>query len=384
MSRMLAATFALMLIPASVLAQSLQVTSKPAVIGYVFPQDAILKPDGIDAHSLTRVNYAFANIEGGRMVPGFTHDAENFAMLTTLRRANPSLKILVSVGGWLWSGGFSDVALTKQSRTIFIASVSNFLVRYDLDGLDIDWEYPGMAGAGHAFRSEDKANFTLLLKELRIEFDRERKRGKRRMVLSIAAGASEEYLAHTQMREVQKYVDTVNLMSYDYYEPKGDKITGHHAPLFTNPADPKKISANASVLAFEAAGVPAVKIVLGIPFYGHVWGGVMNKNHGLFQPGQAIPQPYAPYRVISDEIKTGEFERFWDSVASAPYLYNADKHIFVSYDDPESISAKCAYVLKQKLGGVMFWDYSGDPSLVLLQTISKQLERTASVGETTP
>ncbi len=318
------------------------------------------------------------------MVPGFKHDAENLAVLTAMRRANPSLKVLVSLGGWTWSGGFSDVALTPQSRAIFIASVVDFLARYDLDGLDIDWEYPGMAGAGHAFRSADKTNFTLLLRELRIEFDRRHKRGERQMILSIAAGASDEFLSHTEMREVQKYVDTINLMAYDFYEPEGDKITGHHAPLFSNPADPKQVSADASVRAFEAAGVAAGKIVLGVPFYGHVWSQVANKNHGLFQPGKAIPTSYSPYSVIVDEIKQGGFKLFWDPIASAPYLYSDDKRMFVSYDDPESLSQKCAYVVDKKLGGVMFWDYAGDPSGVLLRTINKQLGRAIAAGKTTP
>ena len=103
-----------------------------------------------------------------------------------------------------WSGQFSDVVLTKQSRQIFTESVMNFLTRYDLDGLDIDWEYPGMAGAGHPFRSEDGKNFTLLVKDLRSRFDRERKRSHRRLYLTIAAGASGEYLAHTEMAKVAK------------------------------------------------------------------------------------------------------------------------------------------------------------------------------------
>lgn len=370
MSRLHITILGLFIIPGTLLAQK---HIDPAVIGYVFPQNAVLKAGDIDAHSLTRINYAFANIQDGRMVLGFSHDAENFAVLAALRKSNPSLKILVSVGGWLWSGGFSDAALTPRSRALFIQSVAEFLARYDLDGLDIDWEYPGMPGAGHPFRSEDKANFTLLLKELRARFDDMEKHGTRRMILSIAAGASDEFLAHTDVGKAGKYLDTVNLMSYDYYEPDSDSITGHHAPLFTNPLDPKKISADASVHAFEAAGVPADKIVLGVPFYAHVWGQVADKNHGLFQHGQQIPKAYSPYSVIVNDLKEGGYQRYWDSNASAPYLYNAQKHIFVTYDDPESISAKCSYVLRQNLGGVMFWDYSGDPSRVLLGTINKQL-----------
>jgi chitinase len=354
--------------------------SAPMVVGYVFPQNAALQPGEIDAFSMTRINYAFANIEGGRMVTGFAEDAKNFAFLTGLKQQNASLTVLVSVGGWLWSTNFSDISLTPQSRKLFIESVMDFLSRYNIDGLDIDWEYPGMAGSGHPFRAEDKQNFTLLLKELRQQFNRETKRSHRKLYLTIAAGASNEFLTHTEMAEVQKYIDTVNLMAYDYYEPGSDAITGHHAPLFTNGADPKKISAEASVLAFEQAGVPAAKILLGLPFYGHIWGQVAESNHGLFQAAKPVPKGYAPYSLISETMLNHGFTRYWDPIASAPYLYSQEKQIFVSYEDPQSLAAKCDYVLTHKLGGVMFWDYSGDPSGILLRTINKSLQKPVNEG----
>ena len=349
--------------------------------GYVFTQDAALAPGQIDAQGLTRINYAFANIKDGRVVTGFASDAANFALLTGLRKENPSLTVLVSVGGWLWSTNFSDVSLTRQSRTRFIQSVMDFFNRFDLDGLDIDWEYPGMVGAGHPFRSEDKRNFTLLLKELRKRFDRETRKGQRRLYLTIAAGSSAEYLAHTEMKKVQKYIDTVNLMTYDYVEPGSDPLTGHHAPLFTNPADARNYSADASVQAFDQAGVPAEKILLGLPFYGHLWGEVADHDHGMMQPGKPIPNAYAPYSAIAATILNQGFTRYWDPIASVPYLYNSEMHIFVSYEDTESIAAKCRYVLTQKLGGVMFWDYSGDPAGVLLGAINQSLRDAATGGK---
>jgi len=355
--------------------------AKPMVVGYVFTQDAALVPGQIDAQKLTRVNYAFANIKDGRMVTGFKLDAENFAFLTGMRKENPSFTVLVSVGGWLWSTNFSDISLTAQSRSLFIQSVMDFLRRYDLDGLDIDWEYPGMEGAGNRFRSEDKQNFTLLVKELRKQFDQETARSHRRLYLTIAAGASSDYLAHTEMAKVAKYVDTVNLMAYDYVEPGSDPLTGHHAPLFTNPADVRNYSGDASVREFEQAGVPAEKILLGLPFYGHVWGEVADHNHGLMQAGQAVPNAYAPYSAITANMLNHGFVRYWDSVASAPYLYNAEKRIFVSYEDTESVAAKCHYVLTHKLGGVMFWDYSGDPAGELLGAIDQSFQGHVTGGK---
>ena len=343
------------------------------VTGYVFTRGSALTPGQIDPRKLTRINYAFANIKNGRMVPGETPDAQNFAMLTTMRKLHPRLTVLVSVGGWLWSTNFSDMARTAESRRVFEDSVMIFLRRYDLDGLDIDWEYPGLPGAGHPFRAEDKEDFTALTRELRGRFDAYVRKTGRRLYLTIAMGASEEVIAHTEMRKVQRYVDTVNLMTYDYYEAGEDKTTGHHAPLFANPADPKKASADATVKAFEKAGVPSEKILLGVPFYGRVWGDVPDQNHGLFQPGKPITGVSGQYSDIESKMLGQGFTRYWDAAARVPYLYNAKKHIFVSYEDPESLKGKCKYVRDHKLGGVMFWEYAGDAHDKLLDAIGEGL-----------
>jgi chitinase len=352
-----------------------QHTPPPAkvVVAYVFVQNREIQPGEIAANKVTRINYAFANIQGGKIVNGFDADDKNFAALLALKQQNPALTVLVSVGGWSWSGDFSDMALTRQSRAVFIASVMDFLEAKGLDGLDIDWEYPAQAGSTDHFRPEDKQNFTLLLKELREEFRKKEHKLHRHLLLTIACGASSSYLAHTEMDKVQQYVDTVNLMSYDYYEP--GKLTGNHAPLFTDPADPKGISADRSVREFEQAGVPAGKIVLGVPFYGHTWAAVEDVNHGLFQPGKASQPGYATYGTITATMLGKGFDRYWDAASSVPYLYSPAQKMFVSYEDPESLGIKAKYVLDQKLGGVMFWDYAGDPSGALLDAVDRGLKR---------
>jgi chitinase len=350
-------------------------STTPVVCAYVFTHGATLAPGQIDPHKLTCVNYAFANIENGRMVEGAPETAGNLAILTALKRENPRLKVIISVGGWLWSGGFTDMALTRTSRAAFIDSAAAFLTRYNLDGLDIDWEFPDDPGAGHAFRPEDKQNYTLLVKELRTRFDIMQKQRHRHLYLTVAVGAETDFLDHTEMGKVQKYVDDVNLMAYDYYEPGDEKITGNHAPLFTNPADPAGISADRSVREYMQAGVPAAKIILGVPFYGHVWGQVPPKNHGLFQPGRPVPDAFADYRVITlTMLGQPGYTRYWDDASSVPYLYNASKQIFVSYEDPQSLAIKSRYVIDHRLAGVMFWEYFGDDaSGALLNTIDSVL-----------
>lgn len=351
------------------------------IIAYVFPRDQLIEPGEIAARKLTRINYAFALIQNGRIVTESPVDAPNLGTLVALKQENPSLQVLVSVGGWLGSGNFSDASLTRESRSQFIDSVVAFIERYHLDGLDIDWEYPAQIGAGNRFRPEDKRDYTLLLVEMRQRFNREQRKLGRRLLLSVAAGASESFLDHTQMGRVARYVDTVNLMAYDYYEPGDEKITGNHAPLYADPADPERVSADASIHDFEDAGVPARKIVLGVPFYGHVWGHVAPANHGLFQRGSPVPNVFAPYREIVANMLNHGFTRYWDTSASVPWLYSEEKEQFVSYEDPESLALKCAYVQHHRLGGVMFWEYGGDASGALLDTIDRAFYGGTEVSE---
>src|SRR6267154_441453 len=352
-----------------------RVPPKKAVVAYVFVKDAVLGPNDVAAGSLTRVNYAFANIEHGKIVEGFAHDRENFQVLHDLKQVNPELQIVVSVGGWTWSGAFSDMVLTAVSRKKFIDSAVQFVRDHQLDGLDVDWEYPGFIGNGNVFRPQDKQNYTLFLKELRSRFDIEGKRLGRHLVTSIAVGASAEFISNTEMSQVQRYLDSVNLMSYDYYESSSDATTGHHAPLYTNPTDPKHVSADASVKLFEQAGVPAHKLILGVPFYGRAWADVGDTNHGLYQPGKKATV-WATYHDIAGTFLSSGFVRYWDSAASAPYLYDPATRMFVSYEDPESIAAKCQYDLKEDLGGIMFWDYLSDTAdHALLNSINRGLAR---------
>lgn len=346
------------------------------VIAYVFPQERVLSPAEIAADKITHVNYAFANLKDGRMVEGFARDAENLAVLAGLRRGHPHLRILVSVGGWTWSGGFSDMALRPEGRRAFVESAVAFVERHDLDGLDVDWEYPGLPGNGNVHRPEDKANFTALMAELRAALDRAGPRKQRRYLLTFAAGAFPDFLARTEMDKVQASVDFVNLMSYDFREPTGDPLAGHHANLLTHPSDPKHLSADRAVRDFLAAGVPASKLVVGVPFYGRAWAQVAPEGKGLYQPGKPPAERIdARYGNLATLVGRQGYERVWDGVAQAPFLWNAAERVFISYEDPESLRGKARYVREHGLAGVMFWEYFADATGALLDTLDAELRR---------
>jgi len=345
------------------------------VLAYVFVENNLVQPEQIAAQKLTHINYAFADIENGVIKKGFVHDEQNFAVLNSLKKQNPHLKVLISVGGWTWSGNFSDTALTEESRSKFAKSAVEFVRKYKLDGIDIDWEYPGLPGIGNPHRPEDKENFTLLLKALREELDRYQVEDNKHYLTTVAAGAADEFVEATDMGEAARYLDFVNLMTYDFYVAEADPITGHHTCLYTNPKAPKDISTHHAVQNFIRAGVPSDKIVIGSAFYGQAWGEVDSKNNGLFQPGKPAAIN-SSYRSIRTELEGNYgFKRYWDDVARAPYLYSHSRRIFISYDDPVSVKLKCNYVLDNKLGGIMFWEYYGDYQNELLSIMAEMLLR---------
>ncbi len=197
---------------------------------------------------------------------------------------------------FLWfflAAGWAAASAVEAPRLAIIAyvfprdrSAVDFVKRHDLDGFDVDWEYPGLPGDGNTHRPEDKENFTALMAELRAGLDREGARRGKHLLLTFAAGASSDFLAHTEMAKVQAVVDFVNLMTYDFRVAEGGEPAGHHANLYPSPADPSRHSADGAVAGFLAAGVPASKLVLGVPFYGRAWRDVEIEGRAL-PPGEA-------------------------------------------------------------------------------------------------
>ena len=180
------------------------------------------------------------------------------------------------------------------------------------------------------------------------------------------------------MDTVQASVDFVNLMTYDFREAGGDPLAGHHANLFQQQSDPKKLSADRAVRQFLAAGVLSEKLVLGVPFYGRAWGEVEAKDKGLYQQGKALAERLdTKYPNLAGLVGKGGWAREWDDVAQAPFLWNADKRTFVSYEDPESLRRKCRYVREMGLAGVMFWEYTVDSTGQLVGTLFTELRARA-------
>jgi len=163
-------------------------------------------------------------------------------------------------------------------------------------------------------------------------------------------------------------------MTYDFYSGL-DSLTGHHANLYDSKQAPTTSkSVLASVERHLKAGVPANKIVLGIPFYGRMWTGVTSQNNGLYQKAKSVGT-IIDYNIIADKYLDKGFVRFWDESAQAPYLWDRDSTRFISYEDTASLSLKLHFIEEKGLGGAMFWEYSLDKNNALLNTINKYLKK---------
>jgi chitinase len=249
------------------------------------------------------------------------------------------------------------------------------VAQYRLDGIDIDWEYPNQVGAGNIHREEDIENFTLLMKTTREALDElSASNGQKHYLLTIATGADSAGVSKPRLGEVAKYLDFINIMTYDFYNGL-HKTTGHHANLYPSSMNKSRISdVLNSVKLHEESGVPLSKLTVGIPFYGRRWDGVKsNEQHWLYQEAESVGQIMF-YRLIAEECLNNEaYIRYWDEAAKAPYLWNEDEKIFISYEDAESIGHKIKYVKEKGLSGVMFWEYSDDYNTQLLDAIHENL-----------
>ena len=335
----------------------------------------------IQEEKLTHINYAFANVIDGRVMFD-TADIDNTSLkdedlkaLQKLKDVNPDLKILVSVGGWVWSGNFSDAAMSEESRFRFAKSAADFVQQYNLDGIDIDWEYPNQVGAGNTHRVEDIENFTLLMEAIRKALDDlEEREEKSHLLLTIATGADSAYISNTNLGDAAKHLDFINIMTYDFYNGLHSR-TGHHANLFPSASNTSRVSDLLnSVKLHEDAGVPLEKLTIGIPFYGRKWEGVSSaENGGLYQSAESVGQIIFYRLIVEDCLENANYRRFWDESAKAPYLWNENFRIFISYEDAESIGHKIKYLKEKGLSGVMFWEYSDDYESHLLNAIHENL-----------
>lgn len=311
----------------------------------------------------------------------------NLKQLWKLKEKNPNLKTVISVGGWTWSNRFSDVAATAATREVFANSAVDFIRKYQMDGVDLDWEYPVSGGlAGNSYRAEDKQNYVLLLQKIREKLNAAGTADGKTYLLTIASGAGPAFIQNNNLSGIAAVVDWINIMTYDF-NGSWNTTTGHNAPLYYDAAaassgltDPANYNIDKAVTAYLASGVPANKLVMGLPFYGRGWGGAPSTGNGQYQVSAGISSTgtwekgnYDFYDLEANYINKNGYTRYWNNTSKVPYLYNPSTQTYISYDDVESFGYKTSYIKTKGLAGAMFWETSGDRNKTLQNKLSADL-----------
>jgi GH18 family chitinase len=269
------------------------------VMAYYYTRWANFKPDALPYDKLTHIIFSFTEVIDNEMK--FPDDSLGLILkkLVKQKKKHQHLKVMVACGGWAGSGGFSEMARSPENRIKFVGSVVKFIRKNKLDGLDIDWEYPGMTGIGNP------------------------------------------NLGWIKMEDIENTPAALKMIE------EGDS---------TKPFSTEKI-----ISYLINKGVNPAQIVIGSNFSGRAWQGVPPENNGLYQLNRGRWRGFGSYAKIRENIedKNG-FVRYWDPIAKAPYLYSAKDSVFITYDDTMSVRLKTKYAAETGLGGIMFWQLGAD------------------------
>ncbi|KAG1680094.1 Acidic mammalian chitinase [Nymphon striatum] len=302
-----------------------------------------LKAEAIPVDLCTHINFAFLSIRNIQLTPYQPRDVNIYKELTKLKQAQPSLKLLFSIGGWGNCNGFHEAVVNSDNRKKFINQAISFTKKHNFDGLDFDWEFPN---------GKDKALFLLLLQEFRQALTQR----KSNLILSAAVSSS-SYIYNIPL--MAKYLDFINVMTYDFNSFWSRRRTAYNSPLYAETLETgseRTRNSNFSMHSWLNGAAASTQLNMGMPTYGRGFILANESNHGYNAP--AVNQAGTPrYAEICKFLKNGG-HRVFDNSSKVPYAYGMKK--WISFDDMESVTYKSKYIKEMKFGGSMVWVLDSD------------------------
>lgn len=295
-----------------------------------FPSDL---PEG-----LTHVFYAFMGFRNGKVESlddwadnEMPVDGEKGAIASLRKLKKKGVKIVLLFGGWGEEATFQLVAKSEESRQQFANQVCEVVEKHGFDGVDFDYEYPNLASAGQ--------DFVLLLKAVEGKLP-----GK---IMTVATPCSREHLQFFDLAEIDKLVSFFNVMCYDLSGSWLDRAY-YHLHLY---GEPGVTSIHNEIRAYTERGISSGKMVLGMPLYARTF----------YQPhGPQIGGVFEKLNLESIDYRDLTDAEHNDLNAGAAWSYNEDTRLLATFESPETVATKAAYIKQEKYLGGFFWDSKGD------------------------
>jgi len=292
-----------------------------------------LPPGRLDLSAFTHIVHAFAWPLKDGSISGY----ENLVNPELNRTVHDAGRVVsISFGGGGRPAGFPVVTVDPRLRAEFISNIIAFCDEYGYDGADFDWEFPSSV--------EERDGYAALVTELRLETER---RGIPFLISMAISGASWPNFSN-DVADMADTVDWFLVMTYNYSGP-WSPVAGHNAPLHARRDLGYSLSVARSIeYVLGERGLPAEKLLLGIPFYGRLFEG--SELYGPASGGE--PYRYSAILRLMDE---GGWTRKWDDVSEVPYSTDTGNSEILVYDDPESVERKCLFALERGLAGIGVW-----------------------------
>ncbi len=354
------------------------------IVGYYpswqwYDRAQLVNPSTINYSKYTIINYAFFVPKPDGKIDGFDVWADEQLLLgktdwvnggylpnTSLvdLAHNNNVKVLISVGGWTLSTEFPQIAASAGKRAVFAGACRQLVQKYKLDGIDIDWEYPGYTP--HGGTAADKQNFTLFLQQIKDSLSAYTVVTGKSYLLTAAVGASPANASNVEWNNVKNILDMINLMTYDFFGA-WDSKANHNAPLYAPTQGDPSFNVQAAYTMFtQTYNIPGSKLNIGLGFYGRSQTGATalhqatngGENTTLFSDDAGVPQYFNVMKYLN------LFDYYWDNTAKVPYLLGKTggtaAGTFVSYDNKESIAEKAKFINTHGARGAIVWEITGD------------------------